>query len=125
MSHQQNLIPPTTPISEQLTPTSQHNPPPLNDVIVKIATPPPVQQEDLSITSPLRCYQKPDGSSLEDLAIKDLPTNNNNSIPSPSASTTANALVLVNKANSGTSIKSRDPDGSVAGLTSIERHVTK
>ena len=78
VSPQQNLIPPTSPtISERIATTSQHDPPPLNNVIIKIATPPPVEKEEISTTLVLHCHQEPDGSSSEDLAIEDLSINNN------------------------------------------------
>ena len=119
VSPQRILTPPTLSVSERIATTSTNmNPRPLNDDTINV-TSDIVDNETINDIIPiLRCIE-PDGSSSEDLSL----SNNNNKPSRPSVPNDDIDLDPVKKAKSSSSIKSRDPDGSVAGT--IQRQVAE
>ena len=118
----QRMITPPPSVSERIATTSLNmNPPPLADVTIKV-TSTTVDKESIDDIVPPPRRIEPDGSSSEDLSLSNN-NNKNNKIKSSSASIIDVGSDLAKKANSSPSIKSRDPEGSVAGL--IQRKVAK
>ena len=116
VSPQRMITPP--PVSERIATTSPNmNPPPLNDVIITSTTVDKERTDDIADVSPAPRRIEPDGSTSEELSLSN---NKNNEIKIPSVPNDEKEIESA-KAKSSSSIKSRDPDGSVAGT--IRRRV--
>ena len=115
------MITPPPSISGRIATISPNmNPPYLADVTIKV-TSTTVDKESIDNIVPPPRRIEPDGSSSEDLSLSN--NNENNKIKSSSDSIIDVDSDLAKKANSNQSIKSRDPEGSVAG--SIQRKVAE
>ena len=116
VSPQRIQTPPTASVSERIATTSpKMNQQPVNDVTINV-TSAIVDNEIINDIIPILQRIEPDGSSSEDLSL----SNNNNKISRPSVPTTDIDLDSAKKAKSSSSIKSRDPDGSVAGAIKLQ-----
>ena len=117
VSPQRMITPP--PVSERIATTSTNmNPPPLNNVTITSTTVDKERTDDIADVSPAPRRIEPDGSTSEELSLSN---NKNNEIKIPSVPNDEEELESAKKAKSSSSIKSRDPDGSVAGT--IRRRV--
>ena len=115
----QRMITPPQSVSERIATTSTNmNPPPLNDVTITSIIVDNERTDDIADAIHAPRQIEPNGSTSEE---RSLSNDKNNEIKLSSVPNDKEEIESAKKAKSSSSVKSRDPDGSIAGT--IRRRV--